>query len=85
MTHLISLNRRAFLGGGVALAAAAGLRPTWAHSVSQGVAAKAEGTLSGEDIRLVVDRTRFSVDGRPGHAVAINGTIPAPLIRLKEG
>ena len=85
MTHLISLNRRAFLGGGVALAAAAGLRPAWAHSVSQGVAAKAEGTLSGDDIRLIVDRTRFSVDGRPGHAVAINGTIPAPLIRLKEG
>ena len=85
MTYPISLDRRAFLGGGVALAAAAGLRPAWAHSVSQGVAAKAEGTLSGEEIRLVVDRTRFSVDGRPGYAVAINGTIPAPLIRLKEG
>ena len=85
MTLLISLDRRAFLGGGAALAAVAGLRPAWAHSVSQGVAAKAEGTLSGEEIRLVVDRTRFSVDGRPGHAVAINGTIPAPLIRLKEG
>jgi CopA family copper-resistance protein len=85
MTHPIFLDRRAFLGGGAALAAAAGLRPAWAHSVSQGVAAKAEGTLSGEEIRLVVDRTRFSVDGRPGHAVAINGTIPAPLIRLKEG
>jgi CopA family copper-resistance protein len=85
MTHPIFLDRRAFLGGGAALAAAAGLRPAWAHSVSQGVAAKAEGTLGGEEIRLVVDRTRFSVDGRPGHAVAINGTIPAPLIRLKEG
>ena len=85
MTHPIFLDRRAFLGGGAALAAAAGLRPAWAHSVSQGVAAKAEGTLNGEEIRLVVDRTRFSVDGRPGHAVAINGTIPAPLIRLKEG
>lgn len=85
MTHPIFLDRRAFLGGGVALAAAAGLRPAWAHSVSQGVAAKAEGTLNGEEIRLVVDRTRFSVDGRTGHAVAINGTIPAPLIRLKEG
>ena len=85
MTNPIFLGRRAFLGSGVALAAAAGLRPAWAHSASQGLAAKAEGTLSGEEIRLVVDRTRFSVDGRPGHAVAINGTIPAPLIRLKEG
>jgi FtsP/CotA-like multicopper oxidase with cupredoxin domain len=25
------------------------------------------------------------VDGRAGHAIAINGTIPAPLIRLREG
>ena len=85
MLDQIFLNRRAFMGGGVALFAGAGLRPAWAHSVSQGVAAKAEGTLSGNEIQLVVDRTRFSVDGRPGHAVAINGTIPAPLIRLKEG
>ena len=85
MTSDFMIGRRAFLGGSCALAAATGLRPAWAHSASQGVATKAEGTLSGEEIRLVVDRTRFSVDGRPGHAVAINGTIPAPLIRLEEG
>ena len=85
MTHPICLDRRAFLGSGVALAAAVGLRPAWAHSVSQGVAAKAQGTLSGEEIHLTVARTAFSVGGRSGHAVAINGTIPAPLVRLKEG
>ena len=85
MTDLVSLDRRAFLGGGVALAAAAGLQPAWAQTVSHGVAAKAKGTLSGEDIRLIVAGTRFTVDGRQGHAVALNGTIPAPLIRLKEG
>ncbi len=85
MTNLVSLDRRAFLGGGVALAAAAGLQPAWAQTISHGVAAKAQGTLSGGDIRLIVADTRFTVDGRQGHAVAINGTIPAPLIRLKEG
>ena len=85
MTIPISLDRRAFLGGSVALAASAGLQPAWARTVSHGVAAKAQGTLSGEDIRLVVADTRFTVDGRQGHAVAINGTIPAPLLRLKEG
>jgi CopA family copper-resistance protein len=79
------LDRRAFIGGGTALAAMAGLHPAWAHSVSEGLAAKAQGTLSGEDIRLTIATTGFSVDGRPGQAVAINGTIPAPLIRLKEG
>jgi CopA family copper-resistance protein len=85
MIYPVSLGRRAFLGGGVALAAAAGLRPAWAHSVSQGVAAKAQGTLSGDEIHLTVAKTALSVDGRSGHAVAVNGTIPAPLIRLKEG
>jgi CopA family copper-resistance protein len=85
MTHPVYLDRRAFLGSGAALAAAAGLQPAWARTVSHGAAAKAQGTLSGEDIRLTVADTRFAVDGRHGHAIAINGTIPAPLIRLKEG
>lgn len=85
MTFPISLDRRAFVGGGAALAAVAGLQPAWARTVSPGVATKTPGTLSGEEIRLVVAKTGFTVDGRQGHAVAINGTIPAPLIRLKEG
>jgi len=85
MNHDSVIGRRAFLGGGAALAAAAGLRPTWASSVSHGVASKEQATLSGDDIRLIVDQLAFSVDGRIGHAVAINGTVPAPLIRLKEG
>ena len=76
MTFPISLDRRAFLGGGAALAATAGLQPAWAQTVSQGVATKAQGTLSGEEIRLVVANTGFTVDGRHGHAVASNGTIP---------
>ena len=85
MIHGMTVNRRAFIGGSAALAAAAGLQPAWARRVSHGLAAKATGTLSGEDIRLTVDRAEFMVDGRRGHAVALNGTIPAPLIRLKEG
>jgi CopA family copper-resistance protein len=85
MTDSILLGRRAFLGGGAALAAAAGLRPAWATSISHGVAVKEQTTLSGDDIRLTVARTAFSIDRRAGHAVAINGAVPAPLIRLKEG
>ena len=79
------LDRRNFIGGGVAAAAAAGLQPAWAKSVSHGLAAKAQGTLTGEDIRMTIAETAFSVDGRTGHAVAVNGTIPAPLLRLREG
>ena len=85
MTNPLILDRRAFIGGSAALAAAGGLQPAWAMSNSAGVAAKAQGTLTGEDIRMIVAKTGFTVDGRKGHAVAINGTIPAPLLRLKEG
>jgi CopA family copper-resistance protein len=41
--------------------------------------------LSGDDIRLVIGRTRLQVDGKSGPVVTINGTVPGPLIRLKEG
>ncbi len=85
MTHSILIGRRAFIGGGAALAAAAGLQPAWARSVSHGLAAKAQGTLSGEDIRLTIARAAFQIDGRIGHSVAVNGTVPAPLLRLREG
>src|SRR5688500_15433814 len=85
MTNSLILGRRAFLGGGAVLAATAGLRPAWARSVSPGVASKTQQTVSGNEIRLTVDQLAFAVDGRMGHAVAINGTVPAPLIRLKEG
>jgi CopA family copper-resistance protein len=85
MTHDFMIGRRAFLGGSAAVTAAASLQPAWARTVSHGAAAKAQGTLSGEDIRLTVAEAAFRVDGRIGHAVAINGTVPAPLLRLKEG
>ncbi|WP_257898391.1 multicopper oxidase domain-containing protein, partial [Roseovarius mucosus] len=27
----------------------------------------------------------FTVGGRTGRAIAVNGTVPAPLLRLREG
>ncbi|MBY0248940.1 MAG: copper resistance system multicopper oxidase [Nitrospiraceae bacterium] len=41
--------------------------------------------LSGEIIDLTISEKPFSVDGRTGMAITINGTIPGPVIRLKEG
>ncbi|MGH8166985.1 MAG: multicopper oxidase domain-containing protein, partial [Woeseiaceae bacterium] len=61
-----------------------GLLPVWARSGTQGLVPDMP-TLSGEDIALTVGNSQFTVGGRTGHAVTINGTIPAPLIRLKEG
>jgi CopA family copper-resistance protein len=85
LDDMLSFNRRAFLAGGAAALGAAGLRPAWAQTVSHGAAAKGFGTLAGPEVGLTIARSRFIVNGRSGHAIAINGTIPAPLIRLREG
>ncbi len=80
-----SSGRRAFLrtttyvGGGLALT---GLLPAWAQS--SGIA-PALSTVSGNDIRLTIGHAAVSLEGREGHAVAINGSVPGPLLRLKEG
>jgi FtsP/CotA-like multicopper oxidase with cupredoxin domain len=72
------LLKAAALGGlGLAL-------PSWARSGSQGLAQHAQ-TLSGEELHLRVGHSRFTVGGRSGHAVTVDGTIPGPLLRLKEG
>ena len=88
MTETFPIGRRGLLRGaalaGLGLGTGA-LFPAWAKQVSHGLAAKGSETLSGNDILLTVAERGFSVDGRVGHAVAINGTIPAPLIRLREG
>lgn len=41
--------------------------------------------LSGEVIDLVIGERSFVLDGQTGNAMTINGAIPGPLIRLKEG
>ena len=79
-------DRRNFLRG-ASLVGAAGLAPlvpAWAKSGSAGLNPATQ-TLSGEDIKLSIGHAPFSVGGRTGHAFAINGTVPGPIIRLKEG
>ena len=41
--------------------------------------------LSGEIIDLTINEQLFLLDGRSGMAMTLNGTIPGPVIRLKEG
>ena len=41
--------------------------------------------LSGNVIDLTIDEQVFSLDGQIGKAITINGMIPGPVIRLKEG
>ncbi len=75
------LRGAALTGGGLALAAH---MPAWAQPVSAGIA-KPLPTVSGEDIRLRVEHVMRMIDGKRSHGIGINGTAPAPLIRLREG
>ena len=88
MFDKLALPRRQFLRAaavGGAGASLAGIMPAWATTISPGVAAKGSGTLSGNDLAITIAHQHFGVDGRMGHAVTMNGTIPGPLLRLKEG
>lgn len=83
----VTIDRRALLSGGAALggtAAMAAWLPAWAQPVSAGIA-RPLSTVSGDDIHLRIAEQMMTIDGRKSHAIGINGTIPAPLIRLREG
>jgi FtsP/CotA-like multicopper oxidase with cupredoxin domain len=81
------LNRRdlfrgaALTGGGLALSA---WMPAWAQPVSAGIV-KPLPTVTGNDITLKIAHQMMMIDGRASHAISINGTVPAPLIRLRQG
>jgi CopA family copper-resistance protein len=85
------ISRRGLIGGGAAALAT----PSWAvgasinghHSRSHGASAiqAGFGELSGEVIDLSVMAGPRTVEGRTGLGIAVNGTVPGPLIRLREG
>jgi CopA family copper-resistance protein len=75
--------------------------PGWAQSGTMGTGAQAHdhgsseiahsaakvssNVLTGESVDLTVGATPFRTAGRVGNAVTINGTLPGPLLRLREG
>jgi CopA family copper-resistance protein len=81
------LDRRQMLRGAGLTSGAIALSaymPVWAQPVSGGIVAPLP-TVSGNDITLRIARQIMMIDGRPSKAIGINGTVPAPLIRLREG
>jgi CopA family copper-resistance protein len=84
MTHRIT--RRELLKGGaslVFLTALEGLAPgfTWAEELNK----LPPGHRTPEPIDLVIAEQKITFDGRSGTAMTINGTLPGPVIRLREG
>ncbi|WP_267380924.1 MULTISPECIES: copper resistance system multicopper oxidase [unclassified Sphingomonas] len=79
-----AVDRRSVLRGVAGTAALAAWLPAWAQPVSAGIAAPLP-VVSGTDIALTIAGQTLVMDGRATRAIGINGTVPGPLIRLREG
>ncbi len=83
------LNRRHFLRAGAALGALAGLDallPRYARAGGD-LAARSPEVLDGSagPLDLTIGRVSVPIGDRMGHATTINGTLPGPILRFKEG
>jgi len=79
-------NRRNFLqsalGTGAAVSAA-GMVPAWALPASAGNLGIP--ALTGTSFDLSIDKFPIRINGRATEAVGVNGSVPAPLLRFREG
>ena len=87
----VAINRRKFLtasAGAASLLALGQTAPAWARGPDLhggGPIRPGFDEVSGRDIALTIGEGPRVVQGRRGHAIAVNGSVPGPLIRLKEG
>ena len=85
---LPSAPRRRFLqglaAGGVLLGLSPWLKPTWAQAAAGTSTGTAE-VLSGTEFDLTIAESLVNFTGTPRLATTINGSIPAPTLRWREG
>lgn len=81
--HGIDAGRRRFVLGAAATGLAAGLsrwRPAEAATTGRGLT-----HLSGTEFDLTIDWLPVDITGRRRRAIAINGSLPAPVLHWREG
>jgi len=85
----LAIDRRKFLTRSAGAASLIGLGhsfPSWARGGHSGtLARKGSDVLSGEHLTMTVNDASFATGRRHGPAVTVNGTLPGPLLRLREG
>ncbi len=83
------LPRRRFVqgltAGGVMFGLSPLLNPVWAGQTGAATATGAAPVLSGTEFDLVIEETAVNFTGSPRMATSINGSIPAPTLRWREG
>ncbi|HBS32196.1 MAG TPA: copper resistance system multicopper oxidase [Parvularcula sp.] len=77
------ISRRRVLYAGAGLSLGAGLLPAWAKS--GGAGNRGIFKLAADEFDLTVGHAAVTIGGRSGHAIAVNGTLPGPLLRMREG
>ena len=80
-------SRRRFIQGLAAGGVLMGLSP-WLRPAQAGAAATATGTapvLSGTEFDLIIAETPVNFTGNPAMATTVNGSLPAPTLRWREG
>ena len=93
LSDKLAIDRRKFLTRSAGAASLLGLGhalPAWArggHTGAHGgtLARKGSDVLSGEHLTMSVADASFTTGRRHGPAVTVNGTLPGPLLRLREG
>jgi CopA family copper-resistance protein len=83
----LSRSRRRFVQGlaGGALAVVSARHFGWAATADAAAAGDTGGILSGTDFSLEIGALPVNLTGQPGIATAVNGRLPAPLLRWREG
>ena len=86
MTRRVLLQRAAAAGGCAALAHIAPAF-AWADTTRAAVpfTAPTQAASDSNVIDLAIADLALPIDGRTGSAMAVNGTVPGPLVRLREG
>lgn len=81
--------RRRFLqglaAGGVMLGFSPWLSSSWARATGPGTATGTPAVLRGTEFDLTIAETPVNFTGRPRMATTINGAIPGPVLRWREG
>jgi CopA family copper-resistance protein len=77
-------SRRRFVQGLAAGGVVAAMAP-WPRGASAAMRAAAPAVLSGTDFNLAIGESAVNFTGRTRHAVTVNGSLPAPTLRWREG
>lgn len=79
------VRRRTFVQGLATCMAAGAASAAWSDAAAQSSTGTGPAVLSGTEFDLTIGATPVNITGRSRMATTVNGTLPAPVLRWKEG